>query len=102
MKTVLVTCSSGAGSYSIRKGLSGKYRLIGVDSNGLSDGLYREENNSYYVVKNGDSEGYIDDIIEICKKEHVDVIWPTSDEEVVAISNNREITRLFIFIGFKR
>lgn len=91
MKTVLVTCSGGAGAYSIRKALKNKYRIIGVDSNCLSEGLYRKENDKSYIVKKGIEEGYIEEILEICKTEKINVIWPTSDEEIIAISKSQEI-----------
>lgn len=91
MKKVLITCSGGAGAYSIRKALNGKYKIIAVDSNGMAEGLYRSENEKSFVVRNGNDDGYIDEILGICKSEEVDVVWPTSDEEISVISKNKEL-----------
>ena len=82
--TVLYTCASGAGGWSILRSLEGndRYRLIGVDGDHLGSGLYQNGLNANYKVPFGDSPDYIKSIVEIVKNENVDVIWPTSDEEV--------------------
>ncbi len=61
-------------------------RLIGTDLDELACG--KQFCDQFYVVKRALAPGYIDDIIDICRKESVDVFWPDLDEELVLVANN--------------
>lgn len=87
-KTVLFTCCGGTGGWSILRSLEASecYRLVGVDSDPLVAALYMDGLDAAYVVPGGDEAGYVERILEIVRKENVDVVWPCSDEEVIALA----------------
>jgi carbamoyl-phosphate synthase large subunit len=90
--TVLYTCCGGAGGWSITRSLAAvdRYRLIGVDTDPLVSGLYVDALDGRYLVPPGDDPGYVDAIMDIVAKEKVDVVWPCSDEEVIALAPCRD------------
>lgn len=90
--TILFTCCGGAGGWSILRSLSavGRYRLIGVDGDGLASALYQPELAAGYVVPHGDDPGYVDHVLRLVRDEGVDVVWPVSDEEIVALTHARD------------
>lgn len=87
--TVLFTCCGGTGGWSILRSLEAieRYRLIGVDSDPLSATLYMDGLDAAYVVPGGDQPNYVDRLLEIVEKEDVSVVWPCSDEEVIALAD---------------
>jgi carbamoyl-phosphate synthase large subunit len=93
---VVVTGVGGGVGQSVMKGLSlanqnyGRgYRVIGVDANPLSAGLYRADK-GYKVPLASDEADYIDALIEIMNREEASVLVPGSDPEVVCVSKHRE------------
>ena len=45
---------------------------------------------AYYSVPRGDDPNYIDTLLEICRKEKVDVLLPIMSVELNALAANRE------------
>ncbi len=90
--TVLFTCCGGSGGWSIARSLAARehYRLIGVDTDHLSAGLYTEAIDASYVVPGGDAPEYRERILDIVRRESVDVVLPISDEEVIALAPYHE------------
>jgi len=90
-KTILFTCCGGAGGWAILRSLENNpnFRLIGVDGEHLTAGLYQPGLDGRYLVPLGNEPGYIDAILDIAGKERADVVWPCFDEEVIAISKNQ-------------
>lgn len=64
-----------------------KVRLIGVDMN--DDPSLLQMCDAYYPVPRGDDPGYIDALLAICEKEHVDVLLPIMSVELNALARNR-------------
>ena len=62
--------------------------IVGTDMRKDVVGFYFVDKS--YVVHPGTSEGYIQKIHEICKDENINIIIPASDEELLAISMERE------------
>jgi carbamoyl-phosphate synthase large subunit len=67
-------------------GIDGK--VITADSNPLSAGLYTGD--KQYVVPLSSEQGFIDSIIEICRKENVKLLIPTRDDELLLFAQNRQ------------
>ena len=65
-----------------------KIRLIGADMN--DDKTMLEMVDAYYPVPRGDDPAYIDALLDICKKEKVEVILPIMSVELNALAENRE------------
>ena len=65
-----------------------KVRLIGADMN--DDKTMLQMCDAYYPVPRGDDSSYIDTLLEICKKERVDVLIPIMSVELNALAENRE------------
>lgn len=93
MITVLVTAVGGRSvGYQIFESLSkykNNYRIITTDADPFSPGLYEADKG--YLVSNADSSDYIPKLIEISKKEKVNVILPGSLPEISVIAKNEEI-----------
>lgn len=65
-----------------------KLRLVGVDMN--NDPSILQMCDAFYPVPRGNDPGYIDALLQICKKEHVDVILPIMSVELGALAKNRD------------
>jgi len=65
-----------------------KIRLIGADMN--DDKTMLEMVDAYYPVPRGDDPAYIDVLLDICKKEKVEVVLPIMSVELNALAENRE------------
>ena len=62
-------------------------RLIGADMN--DDPTMLEMVDQYYPVPRGDDPAYVDVLLDICKKERVDVLLPIMSVELEALSRNK-------------
>ena len=88
--SVLVTGVGGGGhGYETVKALrlAGRYRLIGVDMVENSFGLFDVD--EAYVVPPASDPTYIDTLLDICRKRHIDVLIHGSEPELKAISENQ-------------
>lgn len=63
-------------------------RLIGADMN--DDPTMLEMVDAYYPVPRGDDPTYVDVLLEICKKEKVDVVLPIMSVELNVLAENKE------------
>ena len=63
-------------------------RLIGADMN--DDKTMLEMFDAYYPVPRGDDPKYVDTILEICKKENVDIVLPIMSVELNELSKNKK------------
>lgn len=90
--TVIYTCCGGAGGWSILRSLQsvGRYRLVGVDNDPLAAGLYAEGLDGQHWVPRGDDSGYAAAMREVARREKAAVVWPCSDEEVLALAAERD------------
>ena len=94
MKTirVLLTCIGGRFSVNtidaLRRSLNPKIRIIGVDSD--RDTITRNFVDRFYAVPWGVEKIYAGRLLDICKKENVEVLIPCADEEVLSIAQAKE------------
>ena len=70
-----------------RQKIDGK--IVAVDLSNTAPAIYFAD--AHYLVPRIDSDEYIDSIIDVCKKENIDLIVPTIDTELLKLSQNREI-----------
>lgn len=63
-------------------------RLVGADMN--DDPTMLEMVDAYYPVPRGDDPTYVDVLLDICKKEKVDVVLPIMSVELEALSKKKE------------
>ena len=92
--TVLLTCVGGLISPSQIDSFKNnpdkrKVKIIGVDTRKDAIGRYMVD--EFYKVPPGDSSGYVKTVLKICKREKVDVIFPASNEEALALAKKREL-----------
>lgn len=73
---------------SIRNNGERKIRLIGADMN--HDDTILQMVDQYYQVPRGDDPSYADAILDICVKEHVDVVIPIMSVELVTLAQNAD------------
>ena len=93
---LLITCVGGSLSWVLLRALRSSeyisYKLIGTDASPQqTPTLSRSKNllDSFYQVPSGSATGYISQLCEIVKEEHVHFIIPGSDDEVLALREHR-------------
>ena len=93
--TVLITACGNVympgTTASIRNNGERKIRLIGADMN--HDDTILQMVDQYYQVPRGDDPNYAKVLLDICIKEHVDVVIPIMSAELVALAENEEMFR---------
>lgn len=62
--------------------------IITADINNTAPAL--QFSDKYYLISRIDSENYVDDIINICLKEDIDLIIPTIDTELLKLAENKK------------
>ncbi len=89
---VLLTCLGGRFSfdtlYALRQSKQPKIEIVGADVN--SDVTIKYFVDSFYTVPHGLDYNYAREILRICKKEKVEIVIPGADEEVIALSGEKE------------
>src|SRR3989344_1081238 len=90
--TLLITSSGSVTAQGVIKGLKQQqefdYNIITTDMNEKNAGKYF--GNQFYKVPSAKEESYIDTILDICKKEHVDVLIPIYDPELLKVAENKQ------------
>ena len=71
-----------------KNALSGKGFVIATDCSDLAPAIY--EADKYYIVPRMTDEGYIDVILDICKKEKIDGVLSLIDPELSLLAENKE------------
>lgn len=98
--TVLITAAGNVfmpgTTACLKKNGERNIRLIGVDMN--DDATMLEMVDAYYPVPRGDDPSYVDVLLDICKKEKVDVVLPIMSVELEVLAKNKEC---FLEIGTK-
>ena len=61
-------------------------KVVSVDCNELSAGFHLSD--SYHIVPMAFDENYIDELLKIISKEKIDIILPTSSNEIISITKN--------------
>lgn len=92
MITVLVTAVGGRSvGYQILEclKLANSYRIVTADIDPFSPGLY--EVDTAYLLPSANDRDYINKILELAKKEKIDVILPGSQAEVKVIAKNIKV-----------
>ena len=89
MKSVLVTSIGSSTAVNFIKLLKKKYRIIGCDINnyGYTSGSMMVD--KYYKVSLSSNKKYIEELVDIIKREDVKAIIPIHDEEIYQISKNK-------------
>jgi len=92
MPSVLVTATGGPAGLNAVRSLqeAGGFRIVSVDADPLASGLYIKGVKPY-AVSLAREKGYSAALMRICKKEKVNVILPCSDEEILALSKDKEL-----------
>lgn len=71
-----------------KKALAGKGNVICTDMSNLAPSIY--EADKYYVVPRMTAPGYLDVILDICKKEKIDGVLSLIDPELSLLAENKE------------
>ena len=71
-----------------RKTLEGRGKVIATDSSNLGPALYDAD--KYYIVPPITEPGYIDGIIDICRKEEINGVLSLIDPELSLLAKNEE------------
>jgi carbamoyl-phosphate synthase large subunit len=93
--TVLITGCGGAAGQGIVKALqieSNDLRLIGADADPYAGFFHLKDSglSKGYCLPHADRPNYISEVIKLCRKENVDIIFPGSDSELTKIATHRE------------
>lgn len=71
-----------------KKELDGKGRVIATDCSNLAPAVYDAD--AYYLVPRITAPGYLDEILEICKKEKITGVFSLIDPELSMLAKERE------------
>ena len=71
-----------------KKTLDGRGNVISTDMSNLAPSIY--EADKFYTVPRMTAPGYLDVILDICKKEKIDGVLSLIDPELSLLANNRE------------
>ena len=71
--------------------------IVSVDSNELSAGFYLSD--KYYVVPEAFNVNYLNEILKIVKNEDIDLILPTSSNDIITISKNNHLFDCKLFMS---
>lgn len=63
-------------------------RIVGTDNSPYAPALYFTD--AQYIVPRIDAPGYIDTVLEICRKEKIDAVTTFIDPEIMILAENRE------------
>lgn len=89
MNRILVTGVGGGVGQSILKALQGSpYRVVAVDSEPLAAGLYAAP--AAYRGLEARQPGYIDRLLEICRAENCQLLFPGLDVELLPLAEQRD------------
>jgi carbamoylphosphate synthase large subunit len=91
---ILITCAGGVISPSqigsLRDNPDGMpLRIIATDMTVPCVAQYLAD--KFYEVPSGSSPDYLERMLDICRKESVEVVFPASHEEALALTKNREV-----------
>ncbi len=92
--TVLITCAGGVISPSqigsLRDNPDGRpIRVVATDASVPCVAQHLAD--VFYQVPLGSSPGYVEHLLDICKREGVQVVFPASHEEALVVAKNREL-----------
>lgn len=89
---VLVTSSGTVTSQGVIKGLRMQnefdYKLVTTDMNESNAGRYF--GNMFYKLPGATKEEYIPSLLDICKKEEINLLIPIYDKELLVVAKNKE------------
>lgn len=93
--TVLITGCGGAAGQCILKALRNakdELRLIGSDADPYAAVFHLENSglSKAYRLPYGDSQNYVSEVVALCRKENVDVIFPGTDGELMKLAASRK------------
>ncbi|PTT13227.1 hypothetical protein DBR27_05290 [Flavobacterium sp. HMWF030] len=87
MYNIAVTGVGGGVGQSVLKSLENSgYNVIALDGEVLAAGLYASSKS--YLIPYASSPDYINALLEICKKEKIDLLFPGLDAELMPLSLN--------------
>lgn len=91
---IAVTATGGGVGQSIIKALKGSdYKIIAFDSSKYAAGLHMAD--KYFLIPQASDDNYIPDLLLICKKEKVDLLFPGMDCELEKLSKYKQILKDF-------
>jgi carbamoyl-phosphate synthase large subunit len=89
--TALIMCAGSMPAVGIINALKRQdeigVRLIAADCSPLSVGFQLAD--AHYTVPLASASGFIDAVLEICKREGVNIVFPVIDEELLVFAQNR-------------
>lgn len=71
-----------------KKSLEGEGKVICTDMSSLAPSIY--EADKYYIVPRMTAPGYLDIILDICKKEEIDGVLSLIDPELSLLAKNKD------------
>ncbi len=84
---VLVTGAGGAAGVCVIKDLRARHRVVATDVDPLAAGLYLADR--AYLTRPADDPGMVAELVRIGRKERVNVLLPTVQEELIAVARAR-------------
>jgi len=87
---IAITATGGGVGQSIIKALKDSgYNLIALDGESLGAGLYMTDKR--HLVSYANTDTYIPELLDVCRKEKVDLLFPGMDAELKKLSESKEL-----------
>ncbi len=67
-----------------------EFKVYLVSTDAREDNAGRYFTDAFYKVPRGDDPAYVAEIIKVCKKEKIDLLFPGADGEIMALSQHKE------------
>jgi carbamoyl-phosphate synthase large subunit len=90
---VLVTSAGSTNGVNIIKALKGHF-IVAVDCEELSAGLYMSD--VWFVVPKATDPRYKEVMIDICRREQIDIIFPSFSEEIKVLNGIEELNNKLV------
>lgn len=88
---ILITGAGGAAAISVWKSLTGQQTIFMADIDPCAAGLYLVPAENRLLIEPGDSDNFIHNLIDLCEKNHIQVLIPTVDVELIPIAKHKHL-----------
>ncbi len=86
-QTVLVTACGCPGGPSVVRAVAEGFRVVATDMSPEASGRYYAD--AFYTVPGGGEPGFVDALLDVCRREDVAALLPESSGEVLALAESR-------------
>lgn len=89
---ILITGAGGAAAIAFYKAVrNSHHQFFMADMSQHSAGLFLVDEGNRCIIKKGNDNDFIDHLLKTCQLNHIDILVPTVDSELLAIALNKQL-----------